>query len=616
MNTAATRPAVLGMAVLSASAPVVSPRDFYQGQLFLALFLALALSIVMTSINVWWAEKRMAGRPFWQVLLISAGLPMILVGSMFLTLGSLHSVRNQAVFGAPEAFPSIRSLIPVALVATFVYVLIQCRSSRRRRVASGVLWLLLAAAATQCWVLAMSFSDRVSSADLWHWDMAALRWKMPIVIVLPLAGAVLGLLGRSGTLHRVLRLVPIVAYVAALCVFFWPVRYPTKWTKPDIGALLGAYVNSAGDLILHARPAPQRALGTRFSTLLVRPNREEEFRAVCTRPVLADAWGPIFSPDLHCVDLYTAVPLLERMWGGYERSMLVELSSATVVERSTRILQGPFEWRRRIPGPGRSWYSADLDLGKGVYTIRGGTTQGKHFFGPHLDGIGEGGRRWFDGSTVHLFFRNIRVTKQNGAGSSPITGIVTIDLERGQVSIEPLATQAVSGIASVSPDGHRFVATARTYLPSRVPCFTYRLYEASGEGRMLGPPCRDQEFTPVWLEGGDPLLLPACEVAGAMAEASLRDAWRSREIWSDGREIGGRIFIGQGPEYGPRSETRHAALFELARDGKHARAIAAGPVSVQWLPDSIVWCEQTTNGGRVVRFYPGDDRYEVLLSIP
>lgn len=616
MNTAATRPTVLGMAVLSASAPVVSPRDFYQGQLFLALFLALALSIVMTSINVWWAEKRMAGRPFWQVLLISAGLSMILVGSMLLTLGSLHSVRNQAVFGAPEAFPAIRSLIPVALVATFVYVLIQCRSSRRRRVASGVFWLLLAAAATQCWVLAMSFSVRVSSADLWHWDMAALRWKMPIVIVLPLAGAVLGLLTRMGTLRRVLRFVPVVAYVAAVGVFFWPVRYPTMWRKADIGPLLGAYVNSAGDLILQARPVPQRALGTGFEAVLVRPNGRELFRAVCTQPARADVWRPIFSPDLHCVDLRTAVPLLERMWGGYDRSLFVELSSATVLESATGTLQTPLEWRRRVPGPGRSWYSADYDSAKGVYTIRGGTTRGDHFFGPHQYWTWEGGRRWFDGSKVHLFSTNIQVTKQRKVGSSLVTGIVTIDLERGQVSMQPLGTQAVSGIASVSPDGHRFVATARTYLPSRVPCFTYRLFEASGEGRMLGPPCRDQEFIPVWLEGGDPLLLPACEVAGAMAEASLRDAWRSRETWSDGREIGGRIFIGQGPEYGPRSETRHAALFELARDGKHARAIVAGPVSVQWLPDSIVWCEQTTKGGRVVRFYPGDDRYEVLLSIP
>ncbi len=57
-------------------------------------------------------------------------------------------------------------------------------------------------------------------------------------------------------------------------------------------------------------------------------------------------------------------------------------------------------------------------------------------------------------------------------------------------------------------------------------------------------------------------------------------------------------------------------LLELTRDGKHARAIAASPVSVQWLSDSIVWCEQTSNGGRVVRFYPADDHYEELLTVP
>ena len=205
MNAAAARSTILGMAVFSASAPVVSARDFYQGKLFLATFLALALAVTLTPILIWWAEKRMAGRPFWQVLLACVGLPMFVVGGILLTLGPLHSVRNRAVFGAPEAFPAIRSLIPVVLVATLAYVIIQLRTSRRRRLASAAIWFIVAVVATQAWVLRVSL-DNPYLPGLWNWDEAALQQRLPLVILLPIAGATLGLFVRLGKLHRALRL--------------------------------------------------------------------------------------------------------------------------------------------------------------------------------------------------------------------------------------------------------------------------------------------------------------------------------------------------------------------------------------------------------------------------
>lgn len=612
VNAAVVCPILFGVGVFSAMGAVTPMSAFYQGRLFAGTLLGLVPAIVLTPIWVGWVENRVKERSFWLTLVASAGLPMLAVACILFALSLLPSVPNRMGWGPRTDFSGIRSLVPLALLGTLTYVLIQCRSSRRRRVGNALLWLLLAAAATQCWVLARSFVDRSLLADLWHWDDAALRWKLPAVIVLALAGATLGLVTRLGARLRRMRFAPIVPYLAAVGVFFWPVRYPATWAKEDIGTLLAAYANPEGDLILHVRAARARALGTTLSAVLIRPHGQDGFRAVSTLPVFADAWGPIFSPDLHCVDLRTAVPLLDRTWGGYLRSTWLDVSSGAVLESSTDKLQAPFDWHRRALGPGRSWFNTDSDSSKGIISVGGATTHGDRFFDQRNDCVWAGQGGWFDGNTFHMLAHTFPRAARRGVNWSSVTWFVTLDLEQGHLSMKRLAPDGFGVIAGISPDGRRFVASSSTYPQGRLPCVTYRLFETSGESRVLGAPCRDEAFKPVWLEVGDPLLLPACQVITAMAEATLQDPSYAPGLLPDAREIGGRIFIEQGSRY----ERKKVALLELARDGMHACALAAGPVSVQWLPDSILWCEQTATGGRVIRFHPSEDTYEVLLAIP
>ncbi len=599
-------PAELCPAVVSAMGGVVGPGHFYQGKLFVALLSAFAASLVIASVLAWLAERRMRARPFWQVLVCAAGLPMLTVAGILLALGFVHPPGHQAVFGQPEAFAAIRSLIPVVLVATLSYVIGQLHSSRRGRLAAAAIWFMVASVATQAWVLRVSF-DNPHNPALWSWDSAVLGRTVSVASVLVFAGATVGLLVRLGKGRRQFRLVPAAAYLAAAALFVWPVRFPASWTRADIGPLLGAYCSPAGDLIVHAYPAPQRALGAHLSVVLARRHGQDGFRAVTRFPV----WRALsFSPDLRCAELTVAVPLLDRLWGAYCRRSLMDLSTNEVLENTTSTLQGRFDWGTRTLGPERSWFTIDADRTRppAPETVRGMTTRGVPFVQIQDYDERQNTRSWFVAATSYSIGHTSR-----RSSARFVAELRTVDLERGSVSVKLFDASYIGHIVGVSPEGRRFVVSNYSARPKGRPwCFAYRLYEISGESRPLGPTCSEDALIPVWLETGDPMLLPECDVTSAMREATLHDDERLRDFRSDAREMGGRIFM----EQGSRFERAKMALLELTRDGKHALAIAAGPVSVQWLSDSIVWCEQTSDGGRAVRFYPSEDRYELLLSVP
>jgi len=370
-------------------------------------------------------------------------------------------------------------------------------------------------------------------------------------------------------------------------------------------------LSPAGDLIVRAKPAPNRALAAELSVILTRPHGQDSFRALTSVPV----WRALgFSPDFRCAEVTVAVPLLDRLWGAYCRRSLMDVSTSEVLESTTSTLQGRLDWGVRRLGPNRSWFTTDADYANfyRTETIRGVSTRGVPF--ACIEGRDTRGetRSWFGGAT---FYSIGSATRR----ASPVffTEMRTVDLARGLASRAPFGGGYIGYVVGVSPDGRRFVARDYTFHTVGSPiCFDYTLYSTSGAGRLLGPPCRDDCLVPVWGENGDPLLVSECDVTTAMRRATLQEDRTEPAFDSEPREIGGRFLVQQGHQQAPKSAQAKGDLLELARDGKHARAIAAGPVSVQWLPDSIVWCEQTTNGGRVVRFYPSDDRYEVLLTVP
>jgi len=576
----------------------------YQAELLAVALLGLVPALLVTPVWVAALESRLGGSRRGLAVLLAPLLPAVLVGLGLWAVSLLPSVRTGFVGEITVRPAVIRELIPWLTLGGGAFGLASYR--RRLLCRLGVLAIaaLVALAAVNAWVQVVSYRDAsAQSLELCTWDLTGLAWRGPLAAGLALAGIAIGVARRSGRIAGLSRGTTLGAYVIAVGVVLWGHGYPEVWSVDSIETIRSARLTPEGHLLLVVRPVRGVRLAGRSEAVFLRRSGESELRAVSMRRCLdLGTWGPGWSLglDLRRVSVVEPATLTERLGGCLARRVMIDAASGQteVLSRVWLFAQG-HRWLRPRLGPGRSWEICN-DAGD----LWGSTVDGRRFE-MRLDGLHQADMDPIAEQGPRLTFLN-HLCPDDQAGRGPHAAcVVTLDLSSGELTRRHAPFTFYDRLNRARPERAGAFVVRTPFIGPKAEPVDYFEIDADGGVSHLDP-CPELWCLPFWQKDGKARLVDPSPVIEAVARAIGASVSRNAREVDTLREVGGR----------PLVLDFCGDLVQLDPALTAAEVVSRKSWSVQWLDDSVLFCEEADGGQRVVRYWPESRRRDVLFSLP